>query len=73
MTLTELVEWKVAHPEAPLYQCANIGGIIHRVSHCGLRKFGTVCGLKGSTPEQVIVYLLPTVLVTCPDCAKDAS
>lgn len=72
MNLTELVEWKVAHPEEPLYQCAIIGGTVHLVNHCGLKTFGTVCRLKGSTPDQVIVFLLPAHMVTCSECSKGA-
>jgi hypothetical protein len=70
MILTELVKWRKEHPTDPLYQCANIGGTVHLVNHCGTNKFGTSCGLKGSTPQQVIVFLLPTHMVTCPQCSN---
>jgi hypothetical protein len=70
MNLIELGKWRQAHPDDPLYQCANIGGTVHRVLHCGSNNFGTVCSLKGSTPDQVLVFLLPDHMVTCPQCSN---
>jgi hypothetical protein len=70
MSLTELANWRQANPKELLHQCANISGTIHLVGVCGMRKFGTSCGLEGSTPQQVLAFLLPAHMVTCPKCAK---
>jgi hypothetical protein len=68
MSLTELAEWRKANPDAPLYQCANIQGIVHLVTHCGLRKFSTRCGISGDPGHHVLAFLLPAHLVTCVPC-----
>jgi len=73
VTLTKLAEWTKAHPKDPLYQCANIGGKVHLVRHCGLRKLGTVCGLDGDTRHQLLFFLLPAHMVTCAECSKTLS
>jgi len=68
MSLTELAEWKKAHPDDPLFQCANVQGIVHLVAHCGQRNFGTRCGITGDPGHHVLAFLLPAHLVTCVPC-----
>ena len=70
MSLTELVEWRKEHPNDPLYQCANVEGTVHLVDYCGLRKFGTRCGINGEPAHHVLAFLLPAHLVTCTDCQE---
>jgi hypothetical protein len=72
MSLIELAEWRISHPNDPLYQCANVNGIVHLVSHCGLRNFATRCGIKGDTEHHVLAFLLPAHLVTCTSCQAKA-
>ena len=68
MNLTELASWRQDHPTAPMYQCANINRIVHRVSYCSHRTFATRCGIKGDPEHHVLVFLLPLEMVTCKDC-----
>lgn len=71
MNLTELGQWRKAHPNAPLYQIAKINQQIHLVAHAGPRRFTTKCGLKGDSDQHVSVFLVPGHLVTCKECAND--